>query len=200
MQRKSYYVINAITIYRIAAAPVLVFLIFTGNLDVFKWLLGVSFFTDLIDGALARKFKVSSILGAKLDSIGDDLTILAAIIGAFVFKLEFLKSQGWIIAVLLGLFIIQIVFSLFRYRKISSFHTYLAKIAAVVQGTFLILLFLLPEPVYFLFYTAAIITCLDLIEEIILVFILPVWEVNVKGLYWVLRRPKAGSNKDHPTN
>ena len=59
----AYYMINGITLYRIITAPLLVVLLFKGEQELFKWLLGVSFFTDLIDGVLARTFKVTSILG-----------------------------------------------------------------------------------------------------------------------------------------
>ena len=81
-----------------------------------------------------------------------------------------------------------------KYGKVSNFHTYLAKAAAVFQGIFLILIFFLPEPPLALFYAAVIITIIDLIEEIILVLILPKWEVNVKGIFWVMKR-KTGIKK-----
>jgi CDP-diacylglycerol--glycerol-3-phosphate 3-phosphatidyltransferase len=48
----------------------------------------------------------------------------------------------------------------------------------------------MPQPILFLFYAAALVTGLELVEEIILVGLLPLWEANVKGLYWVLRRKK----------
>lgn len=190
MQKISYKIINAITAYRIIAAPSMLLLIFTGNQDLFKWLLPVSFFTDLIDGYLARKYKVVSRLGARLDSLGDDLTVLVGIIGLFVFKPDFIQHEIVIACILLGLFGFQNVFAFARYRKISSFHTYLAKIAALLQGVFLMLIFILPEPLSALFYTASIVTVLDLVEEIILVAIIPEWRVNVKGLYWVLRHKR----------
>src|SRR5678816_3438655 len=91
--KQAWYVINGITLYRIIAAPFLLVLIFTGQYDIFKWLLGLSFFTDLIDGYLARKFKVTSVLGTRLDSIGDDLTVLVGLIALFVLKLEFIKRH-----------------------------------------------------------------------------------------------------------
>lgn len=188
MKKSSYYAVNAITLYRLITAPVLVILIFTRNIDLFKWMLAVSFFTDAIDGFLARKFKVSSIFGSKLDSISDDLTIIAAIIGLFVLKMDFIKENSVIVSTVIGLLVIQNLFAFIRYHKISSFHTYLAKIAAVLQGSFLILMFLLPEPVYPLFYLAAIVTILDLVEEIILVFILREWKTDVKGVYWVMQK------------
>ena len=190
MKSTSYYFINGITLYRLVAAPFLVFLIFTGRIEIFKWLLGISFFTDLIDGWLARKFKVASVLGTILDSIADDCTVLAAVTGMIVLKADFFYSELPILMVLLGLFAVQNITALIRYKKITSFHTYLAKTAAILQGTFFILLFFLPEPVYVLFYAAAIITAVELAEEIILVFYLPEWKANVKGLFHVISERK----------
>lgn len=188
MLKLSYKIINGITIYRIIAAPLLIYLAYIKNLDIFKWLLCISFMTDLIDGYLARRFKVTSIIGSKLDSIGDDLTIVAAIIGAFVFRYQFIIEEIIPLLILLGLFIIQNTLAFIRYRKMTSFHTYLAKIGAILQGAFFILIFFFIEPLYFLFYTAAIITGLNLIEEIIMILMLPKWEANVKGIYWILKR------------
>jgi CDP-diacylglycerol--glycerol-3-phosphate 3-phosphatidyltransferase len=174
------------------AAPFLLILLFTGGYDIFKWLLCVSFFTDMIDGFLARKYKVTSVLGTRLDSIGDDLTVLVGIIALFILKMEFIKEHKFILILLLLLFLVQVIYAFIRYRKMTSFHTYLAKLAALLQGLFLILSFLMPKPNLVLFYAAAIITILELIEEIILVNLLPAWETNVKGIYWVLKRGKTG--------
>ncbi len=195
MHKKSYYIINIITLYRLIMAPVLLFIIFSGNINLFKWLLPVSFFTDLIDGYLARKFRVTSTWGAKLDSIADDVNILVAVIALFVFKYEFIIQEKASIIVLLVLFAVQTALALIRYKKISSFHTYLAKCAAMLQGLFFILVFLFPEPVNILFYTMVAVTAIELIEEIILVLLLPVWKANVKGLYWILKE-KTNSGSD----
>jgi CDP-diacylglycerol--glycerol-3-phosphate 3-phosphatidyltransferase len=179
--------INLITLYRIIAFPVLLVFIFTHRLDIFKWLIIISFLTDAVDGFLARKFKANSILGAKLDSIGDDLTILAAIIGLVVFKMEFLKKEWLIFAIPLFFFFIQLIAAFIRYGKMSSFHTYLAKTAAILQGLFLCSMFLFSNPTYALFYATALVTLLELIEEIVIVIVLPEWKTNVRGLYWVLK-------------
>jgi CDP-diacylglycerol--glycerol-3-phosphate 3-phosphatidyltransferase len=188
MEKTSYYIINAITFYRVLAAPVLFLLIFTGQTDLFKWLLGLSFFTDAIDGYLARRYKVTSVAGARLDSLGDDLTVLAGIVGLFVLRNDFISRQYLWVAVLLVLLAVQVVAAFWRYGKMTSFHTWLAKTAAVIQGIFLISAFFMPEPSQLLFYMAVAVTALELLEEIVLVFLLPVWKVNVKGLYWVLKQ------------
>jgi CDP-diacylglycerol--glycerol-3-phosphate 3-phosphatidyltransferase len=185
--RKAWYVINGITLYRIVTAPLLLILLFSGFFIIFKWLLAVSFFTDLIDGFLARKFKVASVLGTRLDSIGDDLTVLVAVTGLITMKPWFIEQQKIILITMLILFLVQVGYAFIRYRKMTGFHTYLAKTAALLQGIFLLLVFFTDKPNMLLFYAAAVITIIQLIEEIILVRLLPKWETNVKGIYWVLK-------------
>jgi len=87
---------------------------------------------------------------------------------------------------------LQIVMAFIRYGKLTSFHTYLAKFAAVLQAVFLILFFFLNDWPTTLFYIAAIATILDLLEEIILVIMLPSWKTDVKGIWW-LRKKKISS-------
>jgi phosphatidylglycerophosphate synthase len=191
MRKRSYYIINGITLYRVITAPLLIGLIIFKQLEIFRWLLACSFFTDAIDGYLARRYKVTSLFGAKLDSIGDDLTVFAGLIGIIAFKPEFLTKELPLIILLFVLFLVQVTAALIKYRKITTFHTYAAKLAAILQGSFMILLFFLPEPVYVLFYLAAFVTFFELIEEIILVFLLPKPQSNVKGLYWVTKKKKT---------
>jgi CDP-diacylglycerol--glycerol-3-phosphate 3-phosphatidyltransferase len=172
------------------AAPVMVVLVILGKIEIFKWMLPLSFFTDLIDGTLARKFKVTSVFGSRLDSIGDDLTVLSGVIGLFVFKADFIRQNSLVVIILAALLIIQNTMALVRYKKLSSFHTYSAKVAALLQGLFLIQIFLMSSPSYVLFYCAVAISAIDLTEEIILVLMLKEYKTDVKGIYWVLKQGK----------
>ena len=95
----------------------------------------------------------------------------------------------------LGLFILQVGLALILYGRISSFHTYMAKTAAIAQGIFLLLMFFLPDTPYILFYVAAIITIVDLSEEIVLVLILSRWQTDVKGLFRILK--SRNRKRDH---
>lgn len=187
MHKRSYYVVNTITSYRLLAAPVLILLIIYHRTELFKWLLAISFLTDAFDGYLARRYGVTSIFGSRLDSLADDFTIIAAIIGLFALKKEFVQQEILILSVLFGLFLVQTVSALIRYGKISSFHTYAAKTAAIFQAGFLVILFFFPDPPFTLFYVTAIVSFIDLLEEIILVLLLPDWQTNIKGLYWIIR-------------
>ena len=185
----SYYIINGITLYRLVSAPVLLFILLEGPFELFKWLLVFSFFTDAIDGFLARKYKIASAFGAKLDSLADDLTIAVATIALFVTEPAFIKQHLEWLLLLLVLFIIEYTLALIRYRRFTSFHTYLAKAAAIFQAVFFITL-LFTGPVPFLFFLAVAVTMADLIEEIILVCMLPKWQANVHGLPWVLKKTR----------
>jgi phosphatidylglycerophosphate synthase len=176
--------VNLITLYRVLAAPVLLYYLLNDEIIIFKWMLLLSFLTDAIDGYLARKLNASTSLGSMLDSIGDVLTILVAVTGVIYTRPEFVAEQSVVITCVCSLFILQMIFALIRYKKLSSFHTYLAKISAVVQGSFLISLFFFSDIFYPLFYLASALTIIELIEEIILIYLLPQWEVDVRGLYW----------------
>ncbi|HET7898343.1 MAG TPA: CDP-alcohol phosphatidyltransferase family protein [Flavisolibacter sp.] len=185
MYKKGFYIVNAITLYRLLAAFYLLYLVIEKRADLFKWLLAISFFTDAIDGLLARRWKVVTEIGSRLDSIADDLTVLMAIIAMFVFKPEFVRDQLSLIILLTALYFLQLILAFVRYGKPTSFHTYLAKAAAAMQGIFLVLLFFLPQPLVQVFYIAALFTFLDLAEEIVLVLLLPYWQTDVKGLFWL---------------
>jgi len=187
MTKKSFYIVNTVTWWRVVMAPVLVVLAIVRLEDAFKWLLALSFLTDAIDGFLARKFHVTSRQGSRLDSLGDDLTVLAGIAGALIFRFDFVRQQLTIILLLGGLWLLQLILALVRYRRMTSFHTYIAKGAAVLQGLFLLSVFFFSSPPIWLFYIAAGATGLDLVEEIVMILMLKEWKADVKGLYDVLR-------------
>lgn len=186
MNRTYYRIINGITFYRLLAMPFLLLMLFYNDLTVFKWGLLISFLTDAIDGFLARFFKVSSVLGAKLDSIGDDLTVATGIIGIVVVDRSFLVEQMFFVVVLLLLFVIEVGAALIRYGKTTSFHTWFAKLAAVLQALFL-LSFFFTGPLYWLFYAAVLVTAIDLVEEIVMIWLLRKYSTDVKGIYEALK-------------
>jgi phosphatidylglycerophosphate synthase len=184
--RRPVRLVNTITFVRIVAFPVFIILLFFGRLDIFKWLLVISFLTDALDGYLARRFKATSILGSRMDSLGDDLTIVAAMVGLLVFRTEFFLEQWLDLILLFVLYLAQLFYAFIRYQKLTSFHTYLAKLAAVLQGVFLCSIYFVETPWYWLYYAALFTTALQLLEEIIMVAILRSWKADVRSMYHAL--------------
>ncbi len=178
-----------LSLYRSLSAPFLIVLIFMDERMLFAILLLISFLTDALDGFLARRMKIVTQRGAQLDSIGDAITFTVGIIGMVKFETVFVKEQLFLLLFAFGFYILQLSLAYWRYGMPSSFHTYLAKMAAVLQGTFMLWLFFFGVE-YWLFYAAVIFSIVETIEEIWLIILFPKWKANVKGLLWVLNEKK----------
>lgn len=176
---------NWLSLYRLLAAPVLLAFVFLDQRMIFSVLLAISLFTDMLDGFLARHVYTPTDRGARLDSAGDAMTFAVGLIGILKFETEFIISNLFPIALALGLYAAQLMIAFLKYGKPSSFHTYLAKAAALFQGVFMLWLLFFGVEMW-LFYVTLILGIVETIEEIILIFLIPEWKTNVKGLPWML--------------
>jgi len=184
---KNYNIADWFSFYRIAAAPFLLILLWFDERELFTWLLLVSYCTDMIDGFLARKLKITSPRGSQLDSLGDQLTFLLGLLGLFKFEYIFIKENYLIILIALIPYFIQLLIAYKKYGKATSFHTYMAKLSAFTQGVFILsALFFYPNQLLFYFMIA--LGLLETLEEIILIFMHEKWKSDVKGIYWVLKK------------
>lgn len=183
---KNYNIADWFSFYRVIAAPLLLILLWLGERELFTWFLLVSYCTDMIDGFLARKLEITSARGSQLDSLGDQLTFVIGLIGLLVFETDFMLKNGLLIIIAFTPYIVQMILAYSKYGKATSFHTYLAKLSAMVQGVF-ILWSLFFDPEYTLFYVMIVIGILETIEEISLIFMYDKWVSDVKGIYWALR-------------
>jgi CDP-diacylglycerol--glycerol-3-phosphate 3-phosphatidyltransferase len=190
---KNFNIADWFSFYRIAAIPILILVLCLGNKSLFTWLLLVSYCTDMIDGFLARRLKITSARGSQLDSFGDQLTFLMALVGLFFFEYSFIKEYYVLILISFFPYVIQMFIAFWKYGKATAFHTYLAKLSAIIQGVFILWL-LFFGPIYWLFYTMIVIGLLETIEEITLIFIYDNWVAGVKGIYWALKDKRRNLN------
>jgi phosphatidylglycerophosphate synthase len=181
---------NALTSLRIAAIPFLVWFAFTRRHDAFTAVMIGCLLGDIADGILARMLNAASALGAMLDSIADSLLFFAAGLGAWIFYPDVLRAHPVAFLLIPGLWIVENVAALVRYGRLSSFHTYLSRIAAYAMGIFIGLLFLgALQP--WLIYIGVGVLALATVEEFVLLWLLPGWTSDVRGLYWVLKARRA---------
>lgn len=190
---KKFNIADWFSFYRIAAVPFLLLLLYLEEREIFTGFLFISYATDMIDGFLARRLKVSSPRGSQLDSLGDQVTFVVGLIGLYLFEPVFIKTNYLLILLVLIPYIFQMLLAFRKYGKASAFHTYLAKVSAFLQGVF-VLWFLFFGPEYGLFYLMIGFGLLETIEEIILIFMFDEWVNNVKGIYWVKKDKRAGKN------
>ncbi len=180
------HVPNLLSAARIGATPVLGYFAAAGAEQKFTWVLVPALLSDIADGFVARRFGLTSPLGALLDSIGDALLFVVAMFGVWAFFPGFLQLHAAAGLLLLGCWIIEILAALIRYRRLSSFHTYASKFAGYLLGFSVGVLFVWGLPPALL-YAAVAVSVMANVEELALIWALPEWRANVRGLYWVLR-------------
>jgi len=183
---KNFNIADWFSFYRIGVAPFLLGLIWFDQRLIFTWLLLISYSTDAIDGFLARKLKITSPRGSQLDSFGDQVTLVIGLIGLFYFETQFIKDNLLLIVLAFMPYVIQMLLAYFKYGKATAFHTYLAKMSAIMQSVF-ILYALFFSPNYWLFYSMIVIGLLETLEEIILIFMYDNWASDVKSIYWAYK-------------
>ena len=191
---KNFNIADWFSFYRIFAAPFLLVLIWFDLRQIFAWLLLISYTTDAIDGYLARRLKITSARGSQLDSFGDQITLIIGLIGLFYFETNFIKKNLVIIIIAFIPYITQMLIAYFKYGKATAFHTYLAKLSAILQSIF-ILWSLFYTPNYTLFYIMIIIGLLETFEEIALIFMYDKWASDVKSIFWSLRDKRRSKRR-----
>lgn len=191
---KNFNIADWFSFYRIAAAPFLLILLWFHERELFTWFLLISYSTDMIDGFLARKLKITSPRGSQLDSFGDQITFIIGLLGLFIFEFEFIKENYILILIAFIPYIIQMLIAFKKYGKATSFHTYLAKFSAFTQAVF-ILSSMFFGPTYSLFYFMIALGFLETIEEVILIFMFENWVSDIKGIYWALKDKRRQQKK-----
>ena len=192
---KNFNIADWFSFYRIFAVPFLLVLILLDERLIFTWMLLVSYSTDAIDGYLARKLKITSPRGSQLDSFGDQMTLILGLIGLSYFETVFIKTNLLIILIAFVPYIIQMIIAYLKYGKATAFHTYLAKLSAVIQSVF-ILWSLFFSPQYVLFYAMIVIGVLETIEEITLIFMYDNWASDVKSIFHALNDKRRIKKRD----
>ncbi|MGK7397230.1 MAG: CDP-alcohol phosphatidyltransferase family protein [Candidatus Cyclobacteriaceae bacterium M3_2C_046] len=192
MNLKNLNTAEKFAISRTITFPILLILIFTVNKHTVAWFYLILWCTDFIDGFFAKFFNMESARRAKLDSLGDILFLLVGMVGFIKFEYQFFAGHLIWILLVVGLYLIVFIMSLIKFKKPTNFHSYLAKVAALVLVVFLShSFFFSPSPL--LFYFAVVISLLDALDQIILVLMLKHWQANIKGI-WELKIKKNRSD------
>lgn len=182
-----YTVPNILSAFRLAAAPVAIGLALAGYRSAFATIICVSLLTDVLDGLLARLLDQRTRIGARLDSIADDATFGAALVGIFLFQYETIGSSIWWLYAFLFMFAMSTIVPIVRFGRTPSFHLYSFKINGYILAAFFFTLFVFGfyRPFFYFAMIYGIISCL---EVIIVSIVLSKPESDVQGLYWILKR------------
>jgi cardiolipin synthase (CMP-forming) len=177
---------NFLSAYRILAFPFIGWTIYAGDKHLFITMITINLITDLLDGFIARRFKLETEFGARLDSMADIGTYVMAFAGMIILEHEFVREH-WIAFTVMGvLYAAHDLLALIRFKRTSSLHLYSSKIVAYIQGIFIFFYFVIGyTPWYFYFMTVA--ASLAYLEAIVIIAVTPELRSNVKGIYFMLK-------------
>jgi len=177
---------NFISLYRLLAFPVILFMALTHRESWFVVLICISLVSDILDGNIARIFKMQTNFGAALDNLADILTIIVALLGLFIFKWNDVAPHAWFLFLFLGIFVISYIIAFVLFGKIPGLHLYSAVTAGYLQGIFLFVLFAFGFYEW-LFYLSIGWGIVAYTEKCLVLLKLDDIRIGVKGLYWLMK-------------
>ena len=184
---------NVISLYRLLVFPLILYLALTGQEKWYAIFLCISLVSDILDGNIARIFKLQTKFGAALDNLADVCTYFMAVLGLFLFKWVDIAPHAWILYLFLGIFLASYLVSFLRFGKIPGLHLYSAVSAGYIQGIFFFVLFVFGFYIWF-YYLALIWGIVAYTEKIFVLLRLDDIRSGVKGLYWLLKEKKTECN------
>lgn len=186
MQRSVLTFPNLLSTIRFGLGFILLGIAWAGYAQWFIGTLILAFFLDFIDGPIARRWHQVSELGSVLDSYADFSVYAAFLIGAWWLWPETVR-QELVFITLLGLGIVLPALTGFiKFRRGTSYHTWLVKFAVVCMAPASIILFL-GGPAW-PFRIASIISLLAGVEEIAISLLLQQPRSDVRTVLDLLRK------------
>lgn len=149
MTNSIYNIPNALSFSRLLLVPVLLVLAYHGRSGAFLMLLAASLLTDSLDGYLARRWNQTSELGARLDSWGDLFTYSTMMLGLYWLWPNIFLREKWFFLLGLGTYLVPTITCLLKFHELPRYHTWSAKIAAVLMAPAYYVLLLLDQPLFF---------------------------------------------------
>jgi len=186
---------NALSFLRLLLAPVLLALAWNGQAKFFFYLLLGSLLTDALDGWIARKLNQTSELGARLDSWADMLTFLSLPFAGWWLRPDIVRQESVYLSVGIGFYLLAPACGWLKFRRLPSYHTWLAKAAAVVFALVVIVIFA-GGPGWPLRIAMPLVV-LACVEEILMTCVLREWRANIPTLRHALQLG-AASRADAP--
>jgi phosphatidylglycerophosphate synthase len=176
---------NIITCGRIGLAPILVGLAWRGHERAFLFGLIAALISDIADGQLARRCHLATPLGAKLDSWADFLTALVLPFAIYWLRPDLISTLriAFIVAVLS--YLLPITVGFLKFRSLTSYHTFLARVSAYLLGAAIVMLFARGPTLPF--EIAVAVLGLSAIEELAITLLLGSPRSNVGSLRNLLR-------------
>ena len=192
VDKNIYSIPNLLSLLRLALVPVLVVAACLNEDQLFLLLLGICLLSDMLDGYFARKLQQVTEFGARLDSWADMATYAMMILGLnLIWPTIFDQQFLYLVAATLS-YVLPVVVALVRFSSFPSYHTWGAKLAAVLIAPAFYLLVLYDEQTFF--RLVIIFHVLVAMEEIAITMMLKNPKTNVASILTILSSSDSKSS------
>jgi CDP-diacylglycerol--glycerol-3-phosphate 3-phosphatidyltransferase len=185
---------NILSISRALSAPFLVYYAMTRQPSIFIAVMGFSLSTDILDGYIARKFGQPSESGARLDTWADFAVCSTFPYCAWTLWPDAVQSNlSFVIIAITGYFV-PFLAGFMKFGKLPSYHTYSAKIAAVIMPVSIFLMLIMD--IVIPFRIASFFQILVALDSVLITWNLTSHQSNTKSFFHIWKSSK--NYKDIP--
>jgi len=142
--------------------------------------------TDVLDGAIARRRKVVTEYGSRLDSVADTLMEISAAAALLLLRPDIFTRHPVILGAWVALEASWIILGWIRFRRIANLHLYLTKAGGVLAYSFIVYTFVFGYSEAF-FRAAAALLIVSSIECLMIVTFARSVDENMKSIYHARR-------------
>ena len=184
MDKSIYSIPNLLSLLRIALVPVLALSAAFNQGHLFLLVLAISLLSDLLDGYFARKLHQVTELGARLDSWADIATYAMMLLGLYLIWPRIFDQQFFFLMAGTLSYLLPVIIALFRFGSYPSYHTWGAKLAALLVAPAFYLLILNDQQLFF--RMIIILHVVVALEEVAITFFLKKSETNVASILTII--------------
>ncbi len=180
---------NALSIARILLIMIVLAAAYYSHAKTAVIILIIAMLTDLFDGLIARKYKLITELGAKLDSLADYFIFMSLPLIVWLVKPSIIKPNINVIAALSLFYTLEYFIAYIFQRKIIASHLYSSKLANPLVCSFTIyaLLFDFNKIFFSIMYIAVIIS---IVEDLTIQITCRKTKTNMKSFFYRLTKQK----------
>ena len=180
MHKKLGYISNILTAFRAGIAPCLIWDAHNGHVSpwfLYAFIGGV--LSDVMDGEILRRLKLSNIQLRTLDSVTDAVFYMSVFVSMWFIHPEIIREFIVPISILFSTQTCSWVFSLIKHGRTTSYHSYFAKIWGItlLAGT---IGFFISQ--YRLFLFSVIFGIFSNIEDMAITAIMPYWKCDILSI------------------
>lgn len=160
----------------------LVYFTAAGNRTAFMVCIVAAMVIGFADDFISRKYGQFTLMRARISTWTDFITFPIIVVGAWILWPKVIREEVTFLLILVLSFYVPKIIGFVKYSRLTSYHTWLTRTAALLVGMTAVLLFSVGGPLWPFHIAISLYLCARM-EEVAITAILPDWVFNVPTLW-----------------